>query len=69
MDLDILLFGEEVMNSQELTVPHPRMHLRRFVLVPMAQLAPQAVHPVLGLTMEALLERLPGSNQDVIPLE
>ena len=45
------------------------MHLRRFVLVPMAQLAPHAIHPVLGLTIEALLEQSPGSSQDVIPLK
>ena len=69
IDLDLLLFGEEIINSSNLKVPHPLMHLRRFVLVPMAQLAPHAIHPVLGLTIEALLEQSPGSSQDVIPLK
>jgi len=47
----------------------PLMHLRRFVLVPMAQIAPRVVHPILGMTMEALLERFSGSSQDVLPLK
>ena len=44
------------------------MHLRRFVLVPLAQLAPGLVHPVMGSTITELLERLPADGQDVLPL-
>ena len=54
-DLDILLMGDLVMRTPELTIPHPRMHVRLFVLRPLAQLAPQLVHPVLGKTIAELL--------------
>jgi 2-amino-4-hydroxy-6-hydroxymethyldihydropteridine diphosphokinase len=45
IDLDILLYGDETMDTPELYVPHPRMHLRQFVLVPLAEIAPQLKHP------------------------
>jgi len=45
IDMDILLYGSDTMDTPELQVPHPRMHLRRFVLVPLAEIAPEAVHP------------------------
>jgi 2-amino-4-hydroxy-6-hydroxymethyldihydropteridine diphosphokinase len=67
IDLDILLFGSEVIDEEGLTVPHPRMHLRRFVLVPLAELAPELIHPVLGVRVENLLERLPEDDQAVVP--
>ena len=56
LDLDLLLYGDAVIEEADLTVPHPRMHERLFVLVPMAELAPEQVHPVLGRTMESLCE-------------
>ena len=59
IDMDILLYGSETMDTPELQVPHPRMHLRRFVLVPLAEIAPKAVHPVLKMTATELLERTP----------
>lgn len=69
IDLDILLFGQDIINEEDLTIPHPLMHLRRFVLVPLVCLAPDLIHPVLGKTMSKLLDDFPGKGQDVIPLE
>ena len=59
IDLDILLFGDQVVNLPALTIPHPSMHQRRFVLEPLAEIAPQARHPVLEETARELLEELP----------
>ena len=59
MDIDILLYGLETIDTPELQVPHPRMHLRRFVLVPLAEIAPEAVYPGLKKTVKQLLEETP----------
>jgi 2-amino-4-hydroxy-6-hydroxymethyldihydropteridine diphosphokinase len=56
IDLDLLIYGEQIISSQELIVPHPLMHERRFVLEPLAELAPNLVHPTLQMTIAGLLE-------------
>lgn len=55
IDLDILLYGDEVVESEDLIVPHPRLQERAFMLVPMCEIAPNLVHPVLHKTMTELL--------------
>jgi 2-amino-4-hydroxy-6-hydroxymethyldihydropteridine diphosphokinase len=65
IDIDILLFGNAVLCTPELVVPHPLLHARRFVLAPLAELAPELRHPVLKQSMRELLEALPGEHAAV----
>ncbi len=66
LDLDLLFFDDVVLNSDELTIPHPELAGRRFVLQPMAEIAPTLVHPVMGLTIADLLAALPRTGPNGI---
>ena len=65
IDIDILLYGDQVVDTQELTVPHPRFATRAFVLTPLADIAPDAVHPVLGVRVWELLAAAAGREEVV----
>ena len=56
LDLDILLFDDLVLSDEVLVIPHPRLAMRRFALAPLAEIAPEAVHPVIGKSIRELLE-------------
>jgi 2-amino-4-hydroxy-6-hydroxymethyldihydropteridine diphosphokinase len=64
IDIDVVLFGDSVVDEQGLKIPHPSMHRRRFVLEPLVEIAPEARHPVLGKTARELLAAL-GEGQTV----
>jgi len=71
IDLDILLYGlygQEIVEEEGLKIPHPEMHKRRFVLQPLFEIAPYEVHPVYGISIKGLLDRLE-DKKDVIRLD
>ncbi len=63
LDIDILMVGSQVLETPELVLPHPRMHERAFVMLPLSEISPQAVHPTLKLTVSEIAARL--SDQGV----
>ena len=67
IDIDLLLFGNFAIDDAALTVPHPRLHLRRFALLPLADLAADMLHPVLGKPIRDLLGELPHGSDLVTP--
>ena len=62
VDLDILYYGNQMVNTEKVTVPHPRLHLRRFVLLPLCELIPDFLHPKLNLSQEELLRQCPDTS-------
>lgn len=64
MDVDIIFYDQQIIDDDLLQVPHPRMHLRRFVLQPLSEIMPQYIHPVLGKTVATLLSEV----DDIDPL-
>ena len=68
LDIDILLYGDQIIETETLTIPHPRMHKRRFVLKPVCDIDPHINHPMMGKTMIQLLEILDETSQEVIPI-
>lgn len=66
IDIDILLFGQRIISEKALTIPHPRLPERRFVLIPLAEIAPAVIHPVEKATMTELLNTL-ACDKKVLP--
>jgi 2-amino-4-hydroxy-6-hydroxymethyldihydropteridine diphosphokinase len=62
IDIDIILYGDTIMKSPELIIPHPRMRERAFVLVPFAEIAPEVVHPITGERIDDLATRVEGRD-------
>ena len=62
IDVDILLYGSMVVEQPDLEIPHPRLHLRAFTLIPLAELASELIHPVLNLTVGQLAQRVEGQD-------
>lgn len=63
IDLDIIYYGNMINEDKDLTLPHPKLHLRRFVLEPLCEIAPDFVHPILRLTNKELLEKCNDENR------
>lgn len=69
IDLDILLYGARIIKTQTLSIPHIEMHKRAFVLVPLAEIAPEAAHPVLKKTVQKLYRELPHHHEKILLYE
>lgn len=67
IDLDLLFFDDEIIRTKLLTVPHCRLHERRFVLEPLCEIAPNLIHPIKGVPVKTLLKKL-DDNKKVVPL-
>jgi len=69
IDLDIVFFDDLIVNSADLIIPHPKMHLRRFVLEPLAELCPDFIHPVLKKSVKDLLNECPDESKLTVTLK
>ncbi len=69
LDLDIIFYEDVVMHTPQLSIPHPRMHKRRFVLRPVCDIDPHIKHPVLDRTVQSLLKNLDETEQRIIQLD
>ena len=69
IDIDVLFYGDRVIDTPELVIPHPRLHERAFVLIPLAEIAPELVHPVMGKTVTGLKNTLTTPVQGVLKWE
>jgi len=58
IDLDLLFYGQEILREDDLVIPHPECHRRRFVLTPMCEIASYVIHPAFGVSVRGLLDRL-----------
>jgi len=63
IDLDILLYGQDILEDDELVIPHPELHKRRFVLAPLCEIAPYFVHPTFGISVKELLDGLQDKSE------
>ena len=69
LDIDILFYGDQIIKTPKLVIPHPRLEERDFVLVPLAEIAPELVHPVSSKTIRELLQELKKGTQGLFKLE
>jgi 2-amino-4-hydroxy-6-hydroxymethyldihydropteridine diphosphokinase len=69
IDLDLLLYGQDVIDDATIIVPHPLMHMRKFIMAPIAEIAPELMHPVIGKTMLELFRELSEDDQVVKRLD
>jgi 2-amino-4-hydroxy-6-hydroxymethyldihydropteridine diphosphokinase len=63
IDLDLLLYGQDIVQEEDLVIPHPELHKRRFVLVPLCEISSYVIHPAFGISMQGLLMRLDKENR------
>lgn len=66
IDMDILLYGQDIIQDEDLIIPHPDLHKRRFVLVPLCEIAPYVIHPAFGVSIQGLTDRL--KDQKIVNL-
>ena len=66
IDLDILLYGQEIIQDDTLVIPHPELHKRRFVLAPLCELASYVIHPAFGISIRGLMDRLNDESRVLI---
>lgn len=66
IDLDILLYGQDIVQEDDLVIPHPELHKRRFVLAPLCEISSYVIHPAFGISMQGLLIRLENDDRSAV---